>query len=176
MPFLKSDKTLDDYLSGTHTDYFTPWSLVHDEMDLVVLKDLMPPLMKQIVKKSALKKLFGISGIPGMGVSFDVEYDNYNSWAATRTLNVYEYPLHRKENKLYQDWLRVMRETPKVVGKTYYLDSQDLTQDDLALIASLPEGYDTLIVKKPSGDIFGPSRKVDCSKLKGVQFIESVDS
>ena len=103
MPFQPTTKTIDDLLLGTHTDYINPWITVHDEVDYTTPIALSFPIMKLVTEVGSLKEVLDMFKLPGLSMSYDVEFDKFNSWTASSSVDIYKYPLHHIQSELYAE-------------------------------------------------------------------------
>jgi hypothetical protein len=103
MPFQPTTKTIDDLLLGTHTDYINPWVTVHDEVDYTTPIALSFPIMKLVTEVGSLKEVLDMFKLPGLSMSYDVEFDKFNSWTASSSVDIYKYPLHHIQSELYAE-------------------------------------------------------------------------
>ena len=103
MPFQPTTKTIDDLLLGTHTDYINPWVTVHDEVDYTTPVALSFPIMKLVTEVGSLKEVLDMFKLPGLSMSYDVEFDKFNSWTASSSVDIYKYPFHHIQSELYAE-------------------------------------------------------------------------
>lgn len=178
MAFVETNKSLDDILLGTHTDYIHAWATVHDEVDFTVPTALSAPIMKQITATCSLKELLDKFQLPGVAMSYDVEFDKYGSWTASSSVDVYQYPL----NHIHSEYLSELKDIKtKLHEKTDTNPNQEavspkqnivtipydkVTEQLLLQIQTLPDGFDTVIVSHPDGTQFQFNRSVNTSTLK----------
>ena len=178
MAFVETNKSLDDILLGTHTDYIHAWATVHDEVDFTVPTALSAPIMKQITATCSLKELLDKFQLPAVAMSYDVEFDKYCSWTASSSVDVYQYPL----NHIHSEYLLELKDIKtKLHDKTNTNSNQEavspkqkivtipydkVTETLLLQIQTLPDGNDTVLVTHPNGTKFQFDRLVDTSTLK----------
>jgi hypothetical protein len=167
MAFQKVDKTVDDILLGTHVDYINCWASVHDEGDLYVPKVLRNPIMKKVTALTSLKELLDKYKLPGVSMSYDVEFDDWNSWTAAKSVDIYAYPENQKESVLRDMWEKSkeldikpsVEETSK--GKVIIKPYHEVDEDWLKAITSLPDGNDVVRIKSEEDAFFEYERKVE---------------
>ncbi len=175
MAFQKVDKTIDQVLLGTHTDYINCWALVHDEGDLFVPVELRNPIMKKVTSLVSLKELLDKYKLPGVSMSYDVEFDDWGSWTASKSVDVYAYPENKGEGILRELWQKskdsgrttTVAPTPAPVaaepvgsGKTITQPFHLVTEEWLQSLSALPDGEDTVFVETGEGNLFEYNRKV----------------
>lgn len=165
LEFVETEKTMEDFLLGTHTDYLNPWITVHDEVDFVVPKALSAPIMKTVSIIASLKELIDKYKLPGLSMSYDIEFDRWNSWTASSDVDIYAYPLNHKEAEIYEELKRVESILSSTkYGKVYTIEAKVATPEFLAKVQSLPDGLDEIYIV--NGDSkFKYERTVDYSKL-----------
>lgn len=128
MSFQSTTKTLDDLLLGTHTDYINPWVTVHDEVDYTTPIALSFPIMKLVTELGSLKEVLDMFKLPGLSMSYDVEFDKFNSWTASSSVDIYKYPLHHIQSELYAE-LEVTKKAIKERNNTQTLIEPSQTLD-----------------------------------------------
>lgn len=167
MPFGEpKHKDLDGYLLGTHTDYINVWASVHDEDDLYLPVFLRNPIMKAVVKQISLKELLDKYKIPGLAMSYDVEFDDTQSWSARKQVNIYEYPETRNESILFDLWQNSKKNELKCtttatdVGRVITKPIHEATQEWMKTLASLPDGKDKILIQTGPEHFFEYERLV----------------
>ncbi len=162
---------VDAYLVRTHTDYINTWASVHDECDFTVPKFLRDAVMKKVSGIASLKDLLDKYKLPGISMSYDIEWDNYGSWTAGKSTDIYIYPKNREELKFYKLWVdsKSNQLKPNIVpeddGKIVEVNMTDINKDWLDKLKSLPDGKDKVLMKSGENDFFEYERLVDYSKM-----------
>ena len=98
-------------------------------------------------------------------MSYDIEFDRWNSWTASSDVDIYAYPLNHREAEIYEELKRVESILSSTkYGKVYTIEAKVATPEFLAKVQSLPDGLDEIYIV--SGDSkFKYERTVDYSKL-----------
>jgi len=170
MAFIKTDKSMDDILLGTHTDYVTPWVTVHDEVDYSTLKFLKTPIMKDAAHLTDLSDIIAKFKLPGLSLSYDVEFDEWDSWTASSDVNVYDYPGNHVESeyisklaksKLNDIKVNLDESNIKVTGKIITIPINKVNESTLKSISELEDGLDSVIIESGKGSYFHYERKVN---------------
>lgn len=189
MPFVDTDKTMDELLLGTHTDYIDVWVSVHDEVDLVVPEYLRNPIMKRVVSEISLKDVLDKFKLSGLGLSFDVEFDKWQAWTASDSVAIYKYPKTQQEDSFMQKLANSLKSlkpikkstsetqapkpepTPSVKSepkpketvskpKKVRIPIAKVTKELLTKISKLPDGRDIIVVQYDDKTEFVYQRRV----------------
>jgi hypothetical protein len=59
--------------------------------------------MKLVTEVGSLKEVLDMFKLPGLSMSYDVEFDKFNSWTASSSVDIYKYPLHHIQSELYAE-------------------------------------------------------------------------
>lgn len=167
MPFVTpTQPNLDAYLVKSHVDYLNIWASVHDEGDFTVLQFLRNAIMKTTVDEVSLKDLLDKYNLPGLGMSYDVEFDEFLSWTAGESVNVYEYPTTKNEKIMYHLWLESKKnrlrpniqssDEGRIITQPFHLADKEW----LKMITDLPEGKDKLLIQTSEDQLFEYERLV----------------
>jgi hypothetical protein len=166
MAFIRVDKTVDDVLCETHVDYINLWACVHDEGDLYVPTALRSAIMKKVTSLVSLKELLDKYKLPGLSMSYDVEFDKWLSWTASDSVDIYTYPENREEGILYDMWQQsadnqlkptiTITSKGKIIKKPFH----EVNEAWLKEMSSLPNGVDTILIETGPEAYFEYERKV----------------
>lgn len=158
MPFQKVEKTVDEVLTGTHVDYINLWASVHDEGDLYVPEEIRNAIMKKVTSLVSLKDLLDKYKLPGLSMSYDVEFDPWLSWTAAEDVDIYAYPENHHERVLRDMWQKSRKEgvvskvEEKPSGKVITKAFHEIDEEWLKNVTSLPNGNDKIIIKVGNDD------------------------
>lgn len=168
MPFVEAKhETVDEYLLRSHTDYLNMWASVHDEGDFTVPQFLRNCIMKKVVEVASLKDLLDKYKIPGLAMSYDVEFDDHNSWTAGKQVNIYEYPANLQEHIYFCLWqqskdneLRPHIKTTEE-GRIISKPMHEITKDWMNWLSNLPPGKDKVLIQTGEDQYFEYERLVE---------------
>lgn len=166
MPFIPTEKSMDEILCGTFVDYLNVWATVHDEGDLLVPTELRDAIMKKVTNLGSLKDLIDKYKLSGLAMSFDVEFDDWGSWTADKSVDIYTYPNHHIEQATFDAWKEYAAKDlrPNVTvaqkGKVITRPLTGISQEWLDALSKLPSGDDTILIQTDTEEFFEYERKV----------------
>lgn len=166
MPLVSTQETMDEILCGTFVDYINTWATVHDEADLIVPTFLRDAIMNKVVSLASLKDLLDKYGLPGLAMSFDVEFDKWGSWTASSSVDIYSYPSNAIECAAHEAWAEyaTCNLKPSITvaqeGRVVTRPLADVTQSWLDEMKLLPDGVDTILIQTDGSEFFEYERKV----------------
>ena len=91
--YFDDKKKIDDVIADTHQDMLVNFLSIHDELVFIVDKHLFKPIFNKIVKMAELREVFDKLGMKYITFKFDVEYDNFGSYTASESFDVYKYDI-----------------------------------------------------------------------------------
>jgi len=97
MPFVSTNKSIDDFKKNIHQDYVYVPLTIHDEEDVVVDKYLKEGILYKLTKISENKKVFDKFGFKFINFYFDVEHDKFDSFTSSSSFNPMEVEVKRIE-------------------------------------------------------------------------------
>lgn len=176
MAFNECRKSLNEIKAGMWIDYMMPFAVVHDEIDIVTLKHLRDPLMSLNVDVTSLKDIFDKRfQWAGIATTYDVEFDEWDSWTAVSAVPIYTYAGSPKELESKNEYYKLLEEIklkkPEVIKQEIKEEpkSESITLEMkdglLETIESLPDGETTVKVKMNSDKTITYNRKVNISTL-----------
>ena len=161
MSFVEAKHELiDEYLLRSHTDYINTWASVHDECDFTVPVYLRNAIMKKVANIASLKDLLDKYKLTGLSMSYDIEFDDFGSWTAGDSEDIYVYPNNREELHYHEKWLssKDNRLKPNIkiddIGEIVEKPLAEATKEWMAKLNALPDGKDKVLIKTGEEEFF----------------------
>ena len=107
---IKSNLPKEQYLKEVNQDLLIPVLTIHDEVNLIINKHLVKPLLKKIISIGAAKNVINSFGIPYMNFLYDAEYDSTHGtftgegFEFVDGYSPYQIPKSKLEHKAYKDF------------------------------------------------------------------------
>lgn len=92
--FFETPKKTYDFLRDVHNEMVVLNASIHDEIDYVINKRLLKPILLNMNKMAELRSPFSSFKMPYLNFYFDNEYDDFGSFTASKNARVDMYAMN----------------------------------------------------------------------------------
>lgn len=174
--FVDTNKTIKDFKLEVHQDYLMPFMVIHDEVDYICDTFMMKPIMTKVSRISEVVSVFDKIGYKFVRFVFDLEYDEYSAFTASKSFSQYEYQMKKFDNTK-QVIVETKKETSIDHGKSAIM--QDNHKEEIKLNIKddsicINESFDDDFYDENHTEVKDIYIKVDSDNI--IEFLQKVNS
>lgn len=134
MPLLETDiMDINTHARNMKCEMSSTFLTIHDEGDFICDRAILYPLTKKMSTLLDISEYYRKGWHKFIRYLFDVEYDEWGSFTALKSIPVYEEPINRAEHeaiKLYKEGLKLVSKSYKTEDtKTEKVEAKEVTID-----------------------------------------------